>query len=808
LDDTGLSLEEKVSLLGGKDAWRLPDVERAGIPSLVMTDGPSGARGQSFISGRSFCFPCGTALAATWDPDLVRQVGVELGRETRRVGAHVLLGPTVNLHRHPLGGRNFECFSEDPLLTGRMAAAYITGVQSAGASCCVKHLACNDSEFQRHTIDSQVDEGVLRELYLLPFEYAVRAGVWAIMAAYNKLNGTHAAEHPWLLTQVLRGDWGFDGVVVSDWFATHSTTEALTAGLDLEMPGPVRYRGPAAVAAVHEDRLPEEAVDRSARRVLRLIARTQAPPSGVNGRSSQATGGAVTGLLRTAAARGMVLLKNDGALPVSPGSIRSLAVIGTYADGGQFQGGGSAQVSPSSVSAILPALRAAFGDEVDVMFERACLLPQCAPPLGSPNLRTGTGAEGAVVEYRRRSAPQTRLGDPEIARDLHLTWLGSVVSGHDDADVRVQVSASITAAEPGRHTLCVAGMGTIRVQVDGQLVLEHEGRPAADSPFTLSGAESRVQLDLVQGTSRALFVEFDPPPAKGIARLELGLLPPAVPAMADRAVAAAAAADAVVFVAGSPPGWETEGQDRSTMALAAPQDELIERVTAANPRTIVVMNTGAPYAMPWVTRAAAVLQAWFPGQELGAALGDILTGAVNPSGKLPVTFPVAASDMPSDAFYPGADGVVRYGEGLNLGYRRLPGTPAVAPLFPFGHGLSYSTFCLGPATLRISGDRLDIDVPVTNTAGPAGREVVQLYVSAGNPGRPELELKGFAAVTCDPGETRVATITVPVTALRIWSDRGWEFPQWPLTARIGTSSACLPIALALPDLSGFTLTGK
>ena len=802
MDETGLSLEEKVSLLAGEDVWRLPAVGRASIPSLVMTDGPSGARGPSFISGRSACFPCGTALAATWDPALVTEVAAELGREARRAGAHVLLGPTVNLHRHPLGGRNFECFSEDPELTGQIAAAYVTGVQSTGVACCVKHLACNDSEFQRHSISSQVDEAVLRELYLRPFEQAVRAGAWAVMAAYNKLNGTHAAEHPWLLTQVLRDEWGFDGVVISDWFATHTTTEALVAGLDVEMPGPSRYRGQAAVDAVRDGLLPEKTVDRSVERVLRLIKRTQASPAGGSGRDTQEP---ATGLLRTAAARGMVLLKNDGALPLAPGTIRSLAVIGPYADGGQFQGGGSAQVNPPSASAILPALRAAFGTEADVTFERGCLLPQYGKPLGPPHLRTEAGAVGATVEYLRRSDPRERLGDPEIARDLHLTWLGSIVPGHDDADVRVRVSAAVTATEPGRHTLCVGGPGSIRVSVDGQLVLEHEGRAAVGSPFTLFGAESRVPLDLVPGISRTLLVEFDPPPAKGIARLELGLLPPGDPAMADRAVAAAGAADAVVFVAGSPPGWETEGQDRSMMTLVAPQDQLIERVTAANPRTIVVLNTGAPYAMPWAGQAAAVLQAWFPGQEFGAALADVLRGAVNPSGKLPVTFPVAASDMPSDAFYPGADGVVRYGEGLSLGYRRLPGTAAVAPLFPFGHGLSYSDFSLGPATLTVYGDRLEIGVPVTNTSGPAGREVVQLYVSAGDPRQPELELKGFAAVTCSPAETRVALISLPVTALRIWTDRGWELPSRPLTARIGTSSASLPITLELPDLTRFTL---
>jgi beta-glucosidase len=800
MDDTELSLEEKVSLLAGADLWRLSGVERAEIPALLMTDGPSGVRGPSFISGRSACFPCGTALAATWDTDLVKDVGRALGREARQTGGRVLLGPVLNLHRHPLGGRNFECFSEDPELTARMAAAYVDGVQSAGVACCVKHFVCNDSEFERHTISSLVDEAVLREVYLWPFEEAVRSGVWAIMAAYNKLNGTHASESPWLLTQVLREEWGFDGVVISDWFATRTTTQALAAGLDVEMPGPPRYRGVAVITAVLNDELAEEVVDRSARRVLRLIARTQERA----GQAARTAPRPAAALPRTAAARAMVLLKNNGALPLAPGTLRSLAVIGPYADTGQWQGGGSAQVNPPSVSAILPALRSAFGDAVDVRFERGCVLPQYALPLGSPHVRTPAGTDGAMVEYRRRTAPDERLGSPETARDLHLTWLGNAVPGHEDQDVRVLVSASIHATESGMHTLCVAGVGTVRVLVDGGLVLEHKGRPADDSPFTLVGTESRVPLLLDPGTSRALFVEFDPLPGKGIARLEIGLLPPSDAAMMDRAVAAAATADAVVLVAGSPPGWETEGQDRPTMVLAEPQDELIERVTAANSRTAVVLNTGAPYAMPWAEQAAAVLQAWFPGQEIGAALADVLTGVVNPSGKLPVTFPVQAGDMPSDAFYPGSDGVVRYGEGRCVGYRRLPRAPGAAPLFPFGHGLSYSDFSLGPATLTVYGDRLAIGVPVTNVSGPVGREVIQVYVSSGDPGRPELELKGFAGVTCAPGETRVATITVPVRTLRIWTDHGWELPRRPLTARIGTSSASLPLALNLPDLGGLS----
>jgi beta-glucosidase len=795
-----LTLEEKVSLLAGQDTWRLPAIEQAGVPSLVMYDGPSGVRGPSFVAGRSICFPCGTALAATWDPDLVTSVAARLGREARLVGAHVLLGPTINLHRHPLGGRNFECFSEDPELTARIAAAYVSGVQSAGVACCVKHLVCNDSEFERRTISSEVDEGTLRELYLWPFEEAVRAGAWAVMAGYNKLNGTYASEHTWLLTQVLRKEWAFDGLVVSDWHATHTTIDALSAGLDVEMPGPALYRGPAAVAAVRDGELAENTVDRSARRVLRLIERTIGPVVH-DADETEPPGGDLARLLRAAAAQGIVLLRNDGTLPLIAEKLRTLAVIGPYADDGQYQGGGSAHVNPLAVSPILPALRAALGQTVDVRFERGCVIPAFAAPLGPPFLRTADGTDGATVEYWLRSDPRVQLAPPEVARDLHLGWIGQVIPGHDGADVRIQVTGMLHTADPGQYMLSVAGVGAVRVSVDGQLVLEHDGMPTGDSPFSLPGTENWVPLRLEPGKDRALSVEFDPPTGNGLARLEIGLLPPSDANMMNLAVAAAASADAVVLVASSPPGWETEGRDRTTMELPAPQDELIERVTAANPRTVVVLNTGAPYAMPWVERAAAVVQLWFSGQELGRALAEVLTGTVNPSGKLPLTFPVRAQDLSSDAFYPGADGIIRYGEGLSLGYRRAPGAPDAEPLFPFGHGLSYSDFSLGQPTVGVSGDSLKISVPVTNTSGPAGREVVQLYVSSGQPSRPGLELKGFAGVVCAPGETRVATIAVPARSLRIWTQRGWELPRGPLTARIGTSSASLPIILKLPDLA-------
>lgn len=798
-----LTRAAKVALLSGADMWSVAAVERIGTGRLVMSDGPSGVRGDSFVTGRSASFPAGVALAATWDPDLVTEVGRALGDEARRRGVHVLLGPTVNLHRHPLGGRNFECFSEDPELTSRMACAYITGVQSVGVASCVKHLVANESEFERHTISSEVDAAVLRELYLTPFEEAVRAGAWSVMASYNRLNGTHTTEHPWLLTGLLRNEWGFDGVVISDWFATHSTAAALAAGLDIEMPGPPRYRGRALLEALEEGLVDQADLDRSARRVLRLIDRTSFER---DHRPAPGSAAGMSRLIRAAGARGMVLLQNRGVLPLAPGVLRKVAVIGPLADTGQFQGGGSTQVNPPSVSGILPALGDTLGPQAEITFERGCVLPDWPAPLGPPLLRTPAGDDGVLVECRRAADPEAAPVSVDHARTLQLVWLGRVAAGLGNDELLVRAHSVLHPADDGLHELSVAGTGSVRVLLDGAVVLDqaHNPAPAGGMVFDFGRPAAPVPVELSADRAVDLVVEFTPAPGAVLVRLDIGLIPPGGAELLGRAVAAADAADAVVVVAGSPAGWETEGYDRPAMNLPGAQDELIASVTAANPRTVVVLNTGAPCSMPWAARAGAIVQMWFPGQEIGGALADVLSGAVNPSGKLPTTFPADGDRLPCSAHYPGADGRVEYAERFSVGYRRTPSQGAAEALFAFGHGLSYSTFSLGSPEVRALKDASEpgweVAVPVTNIAGPAGREVVQLYVASAAPDRPVLELKGFAAAEVSPGETALARIIVARRRLRTWGRDGWQFPDGPVPVRIGTSSADLPLHAELPPL--------
>jgi beta-glucosidase len=780
-----LTSEEKVSLLSGVGPWELRPPGRLGLPSLLMSDGPNGARGESFNSGLSACFPCETALAATWDRELVREVGIALGVETRRVGAGMLLAPAVNLHRSPLGGRNFECFSEDPELSAQMAAAYVAGVQSVGVACCVKHFVCNDSESERRTMSSDVGEPALRELYLVPFEEAVRAGAWAVMASYNRLNGAFATEHPGLLTAVLREEWGFDGVVVSDWFATSSTAAALAAGLDIEMPGPPRHRGPELLRALRQGEVSGADLDRSARRVLRLLARTSA---GSAAHAPGPDGEPTRRLIRRAAARGMVLLRNEGVLPLDPAALRLVAVIGPGANRGQAQGAGSCQVNPPHVVDPVTALSARFAPSVNVRFARGCVEASRPLPLTGTAMLIHVGAPGATVEYYLRADPGARPVATEATSGLDLLWLGQVLAGYRNDDVTVRARAQLHPAEDGVHQLTLAGAGRSRLLLDGHVIAEQSAPTEGDLAFDLSGTEVRAAVPMRAGQPRDLVAEFEPPPHPDIARLQVGLVLPSPAGLIEEAVQLE-----------NPPGVEIEGRDRPSMDLPAAQNELITRVSEVNPRTVVALNTGSPVTMPWAGQVAAIVQMWFPGQELGDALADVLTGAVNPSGKLPTTFPARVEDAPSWDHQADGGGRVPYGEGLAMGYRGLAAAGSPRPNFPFGHGLSYSTFALGAAELASSENADDpgyaVTVPVTNTSDRPGREVVQLYVRLGGAGRPFWELKAFASVEVAPGMTEMARLEVPARKLRVWSGAGWTAPDEPVDVRIGTSSADLPIAL-------------
>jgi beta-glucosidase len=783
-----LALEEKVALLAGSDLWHAAGVERLGIPPLKLSDGPNGARGADLAGGvTSACFPCGTALGASFDVDLVERVGAALGEEARTKDAWILLAPTLNLHRHPLAGRNFECPSEDPFLAARYAVAYVRGVQSRGVGACIKHFACNDQEHERMTISAEPDERALRELYLVPFEAAVReADPWAVMSAYNRLHGTYCAEHPWLLGDLLRGEWGFGGLVMSDWFGMHGTEAPVLAGLDLEMPGPTRDRGDKLLAAIREGRVDEKALDPLVRRLLEVRERAgllepgaaaERPERAVDRPEHRA-------LAREAARKGIVLLRNETAtLPLDPAGLRRLAVIGPNAAVAVVGGGGSSRVAPHYAVSPLDGIRARLGGATEVVFEPGCASHRTLPVLtGDFSLRLfdGFACEGEpLVEARTRR--------------LELVWLGRFDPRVDPARCSARIEGELAPEASGVWTFGLAAAGRARLRVDGvERVAASSERDRGEAFYGAGSREHAAEVALEAGRRHRLVIEYSKEGAPAFGGVRVAALPPLAADAMERAEAAARAADAAVVVVGLNPDWETEGRDRESLALPGRQAELIERVAAANPRTIVVVNAGSPVDASWVERVPAALVLWYAGQEGGNALADVLFGDADPGGRLPQSWPARIEDAPSHAHYPGAGGKVAYGEGLSMGYRGHDAS-GVAPRFAFGHGLSYADFSYGELRARRDGETVHVEVDVTNTGARAGEEIVQLYVrdcEASAP-RPAKELAGFARLALAPGETGTARFALGARAFSFWepATRAWRLEPGEFELLAGRSSA-------------------
>ncbi len=775
-----LTIDEKVALAGGVDGWHTTAVPEKGIPPIKFTDGPNGARGATVGGISAACFPCGTALGATWDTELVGEVGAALGREARSKQARVLLAPTVNIHRHPLAGRNFECPSEDPFLTAQIAKAYISGVQSEGVATTVKHFVANDSEFERMTISSEVAERTLREIYLPPFEAAVvEAGSWALMTSYNRINGTYAAAHTELVHDLLKGEWGFDGLVMSDWFGTKGTADSANAGLDLEMPGPPIFFGDRLRAAVAAGEVSEAVIDDKVRRLLRLAIRTGALDDPPEGPETALDDPEQRDLIRRAAAAAIVLLKNDGdLLPLKADEQKLVAVIGPNGDLLSLQGGGSAGVEPHHTSSLMVAIAGLLeGDEV--RFEPGCRIHRRPPALG-PGLRT-VGPDGEVDGVRVDYFANRELeGEPvltQMARRMQLRWSGNKVTDELEGEFSARATAILTPKDSGLHRFSLMSAGLSRLFIDGKMVLDNwEGYRRGGSFYGRGSEEVNGEFELAAGSSHTLTLEYQSPRQGALSAVTAGWLPPAPVDQMDRAVALAKEADSVILVVGSNSDWETEGSDRVSMSLPGAQDELIRRVVAANSRTVVVVNAGSPIAMPWADEVPAILQAWYPGQEGGDAIADVIFGLSDPGGRLPTTFPMQVEDSPSHLNYPGEAGTVSYGEGIFVGYRGYE-RRKLAPRFPFGHGLSYTTFAYGAMALDREAiaidDSVTVSVRVRNTGSRTGHEVVQVYVRDPESSllRPEKELKGFSKVTLQPGEDRSVQITLTPRAFAAWDPR-------------------------------------
>lgn len=762
-----LTLEEKVSLCHGSDFMHTSPVPRLGIPRLRVTDGPHGARGKGWAGPTSTAFPCGSGLAATWDTALVREVGAALGEQVRSKGASVLLGPTVNIHRSPLAGRNFECFSEDPHLSARLAVAYVEGVQSIGVGACTKHFVCNDSEFERLSISSEVDERTLREIYLPPFEAAVReAGTWWVMGAYNRLNGTFCCERRDLLEGILRDEWSFPGLVVSDWWALKSTAGSANGGCDLEMPGPGMFFSASLEAAVASGEVDEATVDDKVRRLLETMERAGSLDAPEEKEEAALDRPEDRALVRRAAADGIVLLTNDrGVLPLDPSRLQTLAVVGPAADVAVIGGGGSSEVRPHYRTSPLDGIRAAVDGSVEIAFERGCTAYRTLPELDA-RLVTSGGRPGMTIEFFASVDPEGEPAATEHTDRLSLRWVGDApVSGERFS---ASLTGTFTPDRDGAWTFGLVAAGRSRLFCDDDLVVDNWTSPEpGDGMFGLASAEQTARVSLEARHPYALRVELRAR-TPFVAGLHVGCLPPGAEDM-DAAVETARAADAAVVVVGTNADWETEGRDRESMDLPGPQDELVRRVVAAQPNTAVVVVSGSPVTMDWASDAPAILQAYFGGQEAGNAIADVLFGATNPSGKLPTTFPVRYEDNPAYDNYPGANGKVAYAEGIFVGYRHYDAR-GIAPRFPFGHGLSYTTFGYGPLSVERDGDGAVATIDVTNTGERAGAEVVQLYVSdvSSSVDRPPTELAAFAKVRLDPGHTRTVRLSLDRRAFSFW----------------------------------------
>jgi beta-glucosidase len=808
---TQLDLERKVRLLTGADFWSLHPEPAVGLRRLVVSDGPAGVRGERWDErDTSANIPSPTALAATWDEERIERLGGLLAAECRRKGVDVLLAPTVNLHRTPYGGRHFECFSEDPLLTGRIGVAYVRGLQTAGVGATVKHYVANDQETERFTADNRVGERVLRELYLAPFETIVRdGGVWSVMAAYNAVNGVTMTENP-LQRDVLKEEWGFDGPIMSDWFAARSLAAAGEGLLDLVMPGPAGPWGDALVAAVRTGQVPESAVDDKVLRLLRLAARVGA----LDGVPAQGEAGAwsteqIAAELRATAAAGVVLARNEPAapgeeplLPLDPGRLRRVVVLGPNAVEARTLGGGSATVFPPYTVSPVTGLHTALGPDVQVVHARGGRSTHRLPPARRELLHRTDGSRG--VEVRFLDADGALLGTEE-RNGATFNWLSSYGPDLTTDHVRaVEVVTRVRADQDGTYRVGASGVGPFRVTIAGEVRVDTRITlpPGADAvEGMMRPPQESVPVPLRAGEEVEVVVRHEPESLGGFGDADTSMVAFQVNAAPEtddeaeleEAVALARDADVAVVVVGTTEEVESEGFDRTSLALPGRQDELVRRVAEVNPRTVVVVNSGAPVLLPWADDVPAVLLTWFPGQEFGDALADVLLGVAEPGGRLPVTWPATEEGLPPTQ---PVEGTLSYDEGLFIGHRWYD-REGREPRYRFGHGLGYTTWEYLSAESDGAGSA--VTVRLRNTGHRRGREVVQVY--AGRPGsaveRAPRWLAGFAGAEAGPGEEVTVTVAVAGRAFQHWDDgtHRWATEAGGFRLHVGPSSGVLPLEL-------------
>ena len=787
-----LTLDEKVSLLSGFNSWYTNKIEKKNIPSIKMSDGPNGVRGDSNSGKSSACFPCAISIGSTWDLSLINDIGIALGEEAQAKDVDVLLGPTINIHRHPLGGRHFESFSEDPFLTGKIATNYVQGVQSKNVAACLKHFVGNDTEYERHSISSNIDAQTLREIYLLPFEMGIKEGnAKVVMSAYNKLNNIFCSSHQDLLIKILKEEWGFDGYVVSDWGAALETIENANGGLDLEMPGPSNVWGKALIDAVEASEVSEKLIDDKVKRILTVAEfsnRFQKPQIKAEQAIDQPKHRL---LLRKAAADGMVLLKNEGSLPLKK-NIKKLAVIGPNALEAQIIGGGSASLRPHYQIHPLEAVQERLGHETEILYSKGCHTHKYLPKINEELMEE---KDGFLVEYF-----DGNQFDKNLILEERLTgskfWVfegfaKDVISKEERPDISVRFSCTYKPDISGLHEFEIFGIGKCRLLIDGNELIDNwTSMDPGEAFFTFGSASKKGVINLQKGEAYKIEVQYK---FEGsFPAVYIGCQAPDDVDIFQEALETASHADDVILIVGTNSDWETEGNDRADFNLPANQNKLIEAILEANQNTVVVINTGSPIHMPWEKKAKAIIQTWFAGQEFGNALVDILSGEVNPSGKLPTTFPVKIEDTPAYKNYPGKNLQMNYDEKLLVGHRWYESN-SIKPLFCFGHGLSFTSFNYQNLEVTTGSDFVvTCKFEIQNTGDISGLEIAQCYVGFASPlpGEPYKTLQGFVKEEIGANELKKVEIKLGPRNFSFWSveTNTWQIREGSYQILIGSSS--------------------
>ncbi|KAG8761181.1 hypothetical protein FRC14_006230 [Serendipita sp. 396] len=824
--------DEAIKLIAGVGWWHTAAISRLGVPAIKVSDGPNGVRGGQFLNSTpAKAIPCATALGSTFDTELISKAGALLASEAKLRSVSVVLGPTVNIQRSPLGGRSFESFSEDPHLSGTIAAAYVNGLQSNGIGACIKHFVANDQEDDRQGVDTEVSPRALREIYLMPFMLAqLKAKPWAYMTAYNKVNGTHVSENKFLLQTVLRDEWKSDALTMSDWFGCYSISDSINAGLDLEMPGTKKFRSDYHVVwSIHSRKVTLETVKGRAKRVLELAQKcAKGAPEVLDGDGVERSDDSDkdTDFMRSLAAQTIVLLKNDGGvLPLDRSSLKKIAIIGGNAKANILSGGGSASLKPSFLVNPFEGITNALGKGVEVTYAEGAqtflTLPGIEREVVTEDGRIGF--DGAWYCHDENDQP---LSKPHVTQRFDTSTLLIVDSTPDGLTTHwtLKLKGHFKPREEDTvYNFGTSVVGRSKLYIDGDLVVDTWKNQRLSKFFFGHGTEEvRGKHLLKKGVAHEFCVEFSnirgepcsPADVTALpidqAGIQFGAAPDIDPDQEiEKAVRLAKEADVALVVVGLNSDWETEGYDRTTLKLPGRTDELVRQVAKANSKTVVITQAGSAIEMPWADEAASILHSWYLGNSTGEAIADVLFGKVNPCSKLSLTFPKRLEDTPSYGHFGSENGLVWYAEDLFVGYKHYVKT-GIPTLFPFGHGLSYTTFEFSDLQVTApSGPDMAFTatVEVKNTGTTTGSEIVQVYLTPSSSTRlthPVRSLRGFTKVRdLKPGECAKAEVKMDKYALSYWCivEKRWKIEKGTYTVLVGkdAENVLLQTELVVPN---------